>query len=129
MTLHTTVSKTFVFAAILILVCGAALADNTEQLTGTWTGELEVGHGKILDTASILSVNDDNKLKGIFRMIGQGDAPADSVSVNGNEFILIVNAGPFTIKGMIDREKDTIDAALIQGDNNIPLLLKKSIQN
>ncbi|MFC1552387.1 hypothetical protein ACFL6P_07460 [Candidatus Latescibacterota bacterium] len=134
---HTVFAKIISFAAIITLMCGIALAEvadfadfadfaeNPELLKGIWAGDLEVGPEKVLNTAVVLSVDEDNELSALFKIIGQGDVPVDTVTVKDNTIALVVKVAPFTIKGTIDLENETIKSEFIQGENLIPLILKR----
>ena len=67
----------------------------------------------------------DHEIKGIFSGILYNNSNTDSVSIKDDIFFLKVDAAPFTIKGKIDRETETIKCEFVQGDNQIPLVLKR----
>lgn len=125
-------SSFIITLAVLMLPACSMFAstpqNNFESLKGSWTGELEVGPGKMLDVAVDLTTEDNNP-KAVFKIIGQGDLPADSVSVADDVLFLKVNAVQFTLKGKIDRANNTMNCEFIQGDNRIPLVLKREDKN
>ena len=119
-----------ILCIMLLLINGSVSygqSSQIEQLSGKWIGALDaMGMKKHVSVSftmenGTLKGNADSPDDGVYNI------PIDSITVDGNKLVLILNAAPGVYNGKINFAENIIKGEWSQNGNVLPLDLKKEI--
>ena len=95
---------------------------------GSWQGTLEAGGAKLRVVVTVTK-SDAGVYAGKLESLDQGATiPIDTITVNGDAVRFEIKSPAVVFEGTINKERTELTGTFTQGDQKIPLTLKRSEQ-
>src|SRR4029453_9853276 len=100
----------------------------TKDFEGSWQGTLEAG-GQKLRLVVTVTKSDAGAYAGKLVSLDQGATiPIDTITVNGDAVRWEIKSPAIVFEGALNKERTELTGTFTQGDQQIPLTLKRSEQ-
>ncbi|HKE55314.1 MAG TPA: alpha/beta fold hydrolase [Pyrinomonadaceae bacterium] len=97
-----------------------------KEFDGSWQGTVEAG-GQKLRLVVTVTKSDAGVYAGKLESLDQGATiPIDTITVNGDAVRLEIKSPAVVIEGTLNKERNELTGTLTQGDQHLPLTLKRS---
>jgi hypothetical protein len=113
---------------LLGLSCQVFGQTPAKDFEGSWQGSLEAG-GQKLRLVVTVTKSDAGAYAGKLESLDQGATiPIDTIAVNGDAVRLEIKSPAIVIEGALNKERTELTGTFTQGDQHLPLTLKRSEQ-
>jgi len=113
---------------LLGLSCQVFSQTPVKGFEGSWQGALEAG-GQKLRLVVTVTKSDAGTYAGKLDSLDQGATiPIDTITVNGDAVRLEINSPAVVFEGALNKERTELTGTFTQGDQRLPLTLKRSEQ-
>ena len=119
-------NKLLIVLFLLGLSCQVFSQTSAKGFEGSWQGTLEAGGAKLRLVVTVTK-SDVGVYAGKLESLDQGATiPIDTITVNGDAMRFEINSPAIVFEGTINKERTELTGTFTQGDQKIPLTLKRS---
>jgi dienelactone hydrolase len=119
-------NKLLIVLFLLGLSCQVFSQTSAKGFEGSWQGTLEAGGAKLRLVVTVTK-SDAGVYAGKLESLDQGATiPIDTITVNGDAVRFEISSPAIAFEGAINKERTELTGTFTQGDQKIPLTLKRS---